>query len=47
MSLIDRISEINRINTLLMLQNDRMSRNANVPDQQVRKMLTSRNFNKI
>ena len=41
MSLIERISKLNRINTLLMLQNDRMSRNANVPDQQVRKMLTS------
>ena len=40
MSLIERIAEINRINTQLLIKNDRISRNAHTPDQTVRQMMT-------
>lgn len=40
MSLNDRIAEINRINTQLLIKNDRIGRNARQPDQRVRKMMT-------
>lgn len=40
MSLDDRIAEINRINTKLLIKNDRIGRTARKPDQEVRKMMT-------
>ncbi len=39
MSLYDKIAEINRINNLLMIKNDRIGRNARKPDQTVRRMM--------
>ena len=40
MSLIDRISELNRLDNQFLIQNDRIGRNAQQPDQTVRKMMT-------